>query len=97
MRAFLRQRLGIGVAEYDDEVEDALPVELDALEEWGIGQRLLEARLAGTGARTAALAEIARGSLPPGVLGKPVVDRVHAGRGGTSSPWPARATGRRST
>ena len=76
VRAFLRQRLGIGVAEYDDEVEDALPVELDPLEEWGIGQRLLEARLAGTGARTAALAEIARGSLPPGVLGKPVVDRV---------------------
>ena len=76
VRAFLRQRLGIGVAEYDDELVDALPVELDPLEEWGIGQRLLEARLAGTGARTAALAEIARGSLPPGVLGRPVIDRV---------------------
>ena len=32
MRAFLRQRLGISVADYSDEVEDALPIELDGLE-----------------------------------------------------------------
>ena len=32
-----------------DEVADALPVELDALEQWGVGQRLLEALLAGRG------------------------------------------------
>ena len=76
VRAFLRQRLGISVGEYDDEIADALPVELDGLGTWGVGQRLLEARLAGTEGRTAALAEIARGALPPGVLGKPVVDRV---------------------
>ena len=31
-RAFLRQRLGISVGDYSDEVGDALPVELDALE-----------------------------------------------------------------
>src|SRR5918999_2446588 len=41
VRAFLRQRLGISVAEYDDEVEDALPVELDGLGRWSVGQRLL--------------------------------------------------------
>ena len=38
---------GSASATYADEVEDALPVELDALEEWGVGQRLLDARLAG--------------------------------------------------
>ena len=32
VRAFLRQRLGISVGDYADEVEDALPVELDGLE-----------------------------------------------------------------
>jgi exodeoxyribonuclease V gamma subunit len=76
VRAFLRLRLGIGLGDYDDEIEDALPVALDALEVWGVGQRLLEARLAGVEPRTSVLAEIARGTLPPGVLGKPVIDRV---------------------
>ena len=36
-RAFLRQRLGISVGDCDDEVGDGLPVELDALEQWGVG------------------------------------------------------------
>jgi len=76
VRAFLRQRLGIGVGEYSDELDDALPVELDGLGTWGVGQRLLDARLAGAEGRTAVLAEIARGTLPPGVLGRPVVERV---------------------
>jgi exodeoxyribonuclease V gamma subunit len=57
-------------------VQDDLSVELDGLEKWGVGQRLLDARLAGIDGRTAALAEIARGTLPPGVLGKPVIDEV---------------------
>jgi exodeoxyribonuclease V gamma subunit len=76
VRTFLRRRLGVLAADYTDEVEDALPVELDGLGVRGVGTRLLEARLAGAESRTAILAEIARGTLPPGVLGKPVVDRV---------------------
>ena len=76
VRAFLRQRLGISVGDYDDELEDDLSVELDGLGKWGVGQRLIDARLAGVDGRTAILAEIARGTLPPGVLGKPVVDEV---------------------
>ena len=47
MRAFLRQRLGISVGDYSDEVDDALPVELDGLERWGVGQRLLDGRARG--------------------------------------------------
>jgi exodeoxyribonuclease V gamma subunit len=76
VRTFLRRRLGITVTDYADEVQDALPVELDGLGTWGVGQRLLDARLAGAGSRPAALAEIARGTLPPGVLGQPVIERV---------------------
>jgi exodeoxyribonuclease V gamma subunit len=76
VRAFLRQRLGVRVTEDIDELEDELRVELDGLAKWGVGQRLLEARLAGVEGRKAILAEIARGTLPPGVLGKPVVDQV---------------------
>ncbi|MBA3420293.1 MAG: exodeoxyribonuclease V subunit gamma [Thermoleophilaceae bacterium] len=76
VRAFLRQRLGISVRDFSDEVDDALPVELDGLEQWDIGQRLLEVRLAGTDLDTAFAAELARGTLPPGKLAGPVIDRV---------------------
>ena len=76
VRAFLRKRLGVSLGDYSDEIEDSLPVALDALEVWGVGQRLLDARLAGVEPRATVLAEIARGTLPPGVLGKPVIDRV---------------------
>ncbi len=76
VRAFMRQRLGISLYSAADEIEDELSVELDGLQRWGVGQRLLEARLRGIDERTAILAEIARGTLPPGVLGKPVIDDV---------------------
>ncbi|MEN3284720.1 MAG: exodeoxyribonuclease gamma subunit [Solirubrobacteraceae bacterium] len=76
VRAFLRQRLGISVGDYSDEVADALPVELDALERWGVGQRLLDGVLAGATIEACVNAEIARGTLPPGRLAKPVIDRV---------------------
>ncbi len=75
-RAFLRQRLGVSLRTRGDEVEDSLSVELDGLKRWGVGQRLLEARLVGVPERTAILAEIARGTLPPGVLGRPVIERL---------------------
>jgi exodeoxyribonuclease V gamma subunit len=74
VRAFMRQRLGISLYSAADEIEDELSVELDGLQRWGVGQRLLEAQLRGIDQRTAILAEIARGTLPPGVLGKPVID-----------------------
>jgi exodeoxyribonuclease V gamma subunit len=76
VRAFLRQRLGFGVANYADEVADALPVELDSLESWQVGQRLLDARLAGASEEAAVAAERARGELPPGVLADPVLAKL---------------------
>jgi exodeoxyribonuclease V gamma subunit len=77
VRAFLRQRLRITLADVSEEIEDSLRVELDGLQRWGVGQRLIEARLAGVDGRTAMLAEIARGTLPPGVLGQPVITDVY--------------------
>ena len=76
VRAFLRQRLGITVGDVSDEVSDALPVQLDALEEWGVGRRLLDGLLAGAPMNACVAAEVARGALPPGRLAKPVLDRV---------------------
>ncbi|MGI8759317.1 MAG: exodeoxyribonuclease V subunit gamma, partial [Acidimicrobiales bacterium] len=76
VRAFLRQRLGITVATYDEDVSDALPVELDHLEQWGVGDRLLAARLAGADLAACTAAEVARGILPPGALADAILDRV---------------------
>jgi exodeoxyribonuclease V gamma subunit len=77
VRAFLRQRLRISLADFSEETEDRLRIELDGLQRWQLGERLLAGRLAGVDGRTAALAEIARGTLPPGVLGKPVLHDVY--------------------
>ncbi len=73
VRTFLRRRLGITVGDYGDDVEDALPVALDGLARWGVGQRLLEGALSGADRQASVRAEIARGTLPPGRLGIPVV------------------------
>ena len=77
-RTFLRRRLGISVGAFEDELSDALPVELDGLAKWGLGQRMLDARLAGSDPRAAYRAELARGLLPPGLLAKPVVEEALA-------------------
>ncbi len=76
VRAFLRQRLGISVAEYDEDVADALPVELDGLGTWAVGQRLVEGLLGGAELEACIAAEVARGTLPPGELSREVIKRV---------------------
>jgi exodeoxyribonuclease V gamma subunit len=76
VRAFLRQRLGVRLGSFEDDVSDALSIELSHLERWGVGDRLLEARLRGAGRREACLAEIDRGLLPPNALGKRIIDGV---------------------
>lgn len=52
-----------------DAVEDAMPVEIDALAEWQIGARMLDDMLRGMHPEDAQQAEWRRGSLPPGRLG----------------------------
>jgi exodeoxyribonuclease V gamma subunit len=76
VRAFLRQRLGVRLGFLPDAVSDALSIELTPLQRWAVGRRLLDARLRGAGRREACLAEIDRGLLPPGQLGKRVIDEL---------------------
>ena len=75
-KAFLRQRLGLGAVVDEDEPADSLPVELNHLEQWAVGDRLLEAGLSGVPRERAVRAEWLRGDLPPGPLGKAVIDPV---------------------
>ncbi len=82
VKAFLRGRLGLSTVDDDDETADAIPVEINHLEQWAIGDRLLTAGLAGATREQAMRAEWLRGDLPPGPLGevvlKPIADNVDA-------------------
>jgi exodeoxyribonuclease V gamma subunit len=70
---FLRERLGISLFDRTRELEDAIPIELNGLAEWEVGERMLRARLAGADWETCRAAEIARGGLPPGALAEPTL------------------------
>ena len=52
-----------------DGVEDAMPVDINALEEWTVGDRMLHDILGGMTPDQAKQAEWRRGTLPPGQLG----------------------------
>jgi len=76
VKAFLRQRLGVGVPRAGGEVPDALAIGLDALQTWDVGERLLRARLSGIDEAAVTAAEWRRGTLPPGPLGASVLAGV---------------------
>ncbi|MEV0946512.1 exodeoxyribonuclease V subunit gamma [Rhodococcus sp. NPDC049939] len=76
VQGFLRQRLGFRVPELDEDVADALDLELDSLARWGIGDRMLTARLVGNEPTKFRGAEWRRGTLPPAKLGQTVLDEV---------------------
>ncbi|MEV1133601.1 exodeoxyribonuclease V subunit gamma [Rhodococcus coprophilus] len=75
-QGFLRQRLGVRIPELDEGIVDALDVELDPLAKWNLGDRMLEARLAGVSAADFRAAEWRRGTLPPYALGERVLGDV---------------------
>jgi exodeoxyribonuclease V gamma subunit len=52
-----------------DEVSDAMPVEIDPLETWTVGDRMLHDMLRGMDLKTVAEVEWRRGTLPPELLG----------------------------
>jgi exodeoxyribonuclease V gamma subunit len=76
VRAFLRHRLGMSMADWSRDVNDALPIELDGLALWGVADRVLAARLAGASLDDCLAAERARGLLPPGELASPILHRI---------------------
>ncbi len=69
VRTFLRDRLDLATPFEPDELADAIPVSLDSLEVWQVGDHLLRELLAGQDASAVMLAEQLRGTLPPYQLG----------------------------
>jgi exodeoxyribonuclease V gamma subunit len=75
-RGFLRRRLDVAVPFEQDDPPDNLPVDLDALQVWGVGERILRDRLAGVPEEECRQAEWRRGVLPPAGLGGRTLTRV---------------------
>jgi exodeoxyribonuclease V gamma subunit len=69
VRSFLRNRLGLATVLSAEEAADAMPIDLDALEKWGVGDRLVTDVLNGRDPQSAMTAEQLGGLLPPGRLG----------------------------
>jgi exodeoxyribonuclease V gamma subunit len=69
VKAFLRRRLEIDLPREEDDVSDSMPVSLNGLEQWQVGDRMLREVIRGRSVDDALQAEWRRGTLPPGRLG----------------------------
>ncbi len=78
VRTFLRSRLDVSAPLEAEEVADAIPVDLDGLGRWAIGDRLVTAVIAGENPYDVMLAEQLAGSLPPFRLGELTLQRITA-------------------
>jgi exodeoxyribonuclease V gamma subunit len=77
-KAFLSRRLGVHLPEREEGVHDALQAELDPLQKWDVGDRMLAARLSGVDTAAFWQAEWRRGTLPPGPLGMRLLHDLEA-------------------
>jgi exodeoxyribonuclease V gamma subunit len=75
-KELLRRRLDVRYREIEEDLDDDLPVELDGLQKWKVGDRLVGAVLAGCSMDDAIAAERARGGLPPGEIAQTAIAEV---------------------
>ncbi len=91
---FLRSRLGLVLSELPETPSEGIPIELDGLETWHIGDRMLRGVLAGRSLEDCRNAELWRGELPPGALGRRILDDVTTRiQGLASTGWTVLGTG----
>ena len=76
VKEFLRRRLEVTTTDEGEEVSDGLPVELDGLVQWGVGDRMLRDLLAGRSREQTLGKEWRRGVLPPGQLGWRLAQKI---------------------
>ena len=76
VRGFFRGRLRVTTPYDVDEAKDSVPIVLDGLEQWAVGDRLVGDVLAGADPQTGMVAEQLRGLLPPGELGVGVLTSI---------------------
>lgn len=69
VRGFFRDRLDLALPREEEPLSAGLPVEIDQLEQWSVGDRVLHDLLAGRDPDQTRQQEWRRGALPPGWLG----------------------------
>lgn len=73
---FLRTRIGVSLRGDDELPHERIPIALDGLARWQIGERALGLLMRGEMTQKVAAAERARGQLPPGALGTEALTAV---------------------
>jgi exodeoxyribonuclease V gamma subunit len=76
VRALLRTRANLSLSSEDEPPAPQIPVSLDGLERWAIGERMLALHLQGQDLDVLRAAEWRRGELPPRAFGAQVLDAV---------------------
>lgn len=75
-RGLLRRRARIYSGNDDEAAPDEIPIELNGLEKWAIGERMLQAHLAGASLADIRAAEFCRGEVPPRQRGMDLLARI---------------------
>jgi exodeoxyribonuclease V gamma subunit len=76
VRSFLRRRLEVRLPRDEPGAVDTLPVRLDNLEAWSLGEDLLESARRGVDPDRWLRNELARGAIPPAALGTAAVEAI---------------------
>ena len=90
---FLRARFGLSLREDDEPTPERIPVAMDGLAKWEIGNRTLRLLIKGESEIDIAAAETARGDLPPGAIGKGILDKIREEAGKVAARFAAVKSG----
>ncbi|HQR80498.1 MAG TPA: exodeoxyribonuclease V subunit gamma, partial [Actinomycetota bacterium] len=74
--AFLRTRIGVPLRGDDEPASERIPLTVNGLEQWQIGNRTLRLLTHGEELQSVAAAQRARGDLPPGALGEEAFGKI---------------------
>ena len=85
VRAFLRHRLEIFLDTDDEARSDQVPIELDSLAQWQVGDRMVRDLFHGASPQSVLDREWRRGVLPPGKLGWSTAQEILANAGPVAS------------
>ena len=93
LATFLKTRFGLSLREDDDSAPERIPIALDGLAKWEIGNRTLRWLIHGEPDDDITAAASARGDLPPGALGRELFDKIHAEAGTVAARFAAAKSG----
>jgi exodeoxyribonuclease V gamma subunit len=96
-RAYLRARAGLSILDDEKTEPDDMPVGLDPLQSWEVGNRMLQLHLKGIELSQVVGAEWRRGNLPPRELGRRALEPVAATVAGLAERSRSLRTGDRRT